>query len=113
MSFVYGQSPPQGSAVPELGTALRTIHADRDWWKKVLLGGALWLTLLGWPVVEGHQLESIENSQRGFPTPLPRWARLLSGGWVLWPATITSVGAFLLVLLLQYSQNRDTRAIQL
>ena len=36
-----------------------------------------------------------------------------SGGWVLWPATITSVGAFLLVLLLQYTQNRDTRAIQL
>ncbi len=33
--------------------------------------------------------------------------------WVLWPATITSVGAFLLVLLLQYTQNRDTRAIQL
>ena len=41
--------------------------------------------------------------------PLFGW----SGGWVLWPATITSVGAFLLVLLLQYSQNRDTRAIQL
>lgn len=36
-----------------------------------------------------------------------------SGGWVLWPATITSVGAFLLVVLLQYSQNRDTRALQL
>ena len=36
-----------------------------------------------------------------------------SDSWVLWPATITSVGAFLLVLLLQYSQNRDTRAIQL
>ena len=36
-----------------------------------------------------------------------------SGGWVLWPATITSVGALLLVLLLQYTQNRDTRAIQL
>ena len=36
-----------------------------------------------------------------------------SSGWVLWPATATSVGAFLLVLLLQYSQNRDTRAIQL
>ena len=41
--------------------------------------------------------------------PLFDW----SGGWVLWPATVTSVGAFLLVLLLQYSQNRDTRAIQL
>lgn len=36
-----------------------------------------------------------------------------SGGWVLWPATITSVGAFVLVLLLQYSQNRDMRAIHL
>jgi low affinity Fe/Cu permease len=41
--------------------------------------------------------------------PLFAW----SEGWVLWPATITSVGAFLLVLLLQYTQNRDTRAIQL
>jgi low affinity Fe/Cu permease len=41
--------------------------------------------------------------------PLFDW----SSGWVLWPATITSVGAFLLVLLLQYTQNRDTRAIQL
>ena len=41
--------------------------------------------------------------------PIFHW----SGGWVLWPATVTSVGAFLLVLLLQYSQNRDTRAIQL
>jgi low affinity Fe/Cu permease len=36
-----------------------------------------------------------------------------SDSWVLWPATVTSVGAFLLVLLLQYTQNRDTRAIQL
>jgi low affinity Fe/Cu permease len=41
--------------------------------------------------------------------PLFGW----SGDWVLWPATVTSVGAFLLVLLLQYTQNRDTRAIQL
>jgi low affinity Fe/Cu permease len=41
--------------------------------------------------------------------PLFGW----SDGWVLWPATLTSVGAFLLVLLLQYSQNRDTRALQL
>ncbi len=36
-----------------------------------------------------------------------------SGDWVLWPATVTSIGAFLLVALLQYTQNRDTRAIQL
>jgi low affinity Fe/Cu permease len=36
-----------------------------------------------------------------------------SNNWILVPATATSVGAFLLVLLLQYTQNRDTRAIQL
>jgi low affinity Fe/Cu permease len=36
-----------------------------------------------------------------------------SSNWVLWPATLTSVGALVLVILLQYTQNRDTRAIQL
>ena len=36
-----------------------------------------------------------------------------SSNWVLWPATVTSIGAFVLVILLQYTQNRDTRAIQL
>lgn len=36
-----------------------------------------------------------------------------SDNWILVPATATSIGAFLLVLLLQYSQNRDTRALQL
>jgi low affinity Fe/Cu permease len=36
-----------------------------------------------------------------------------SGDWLLVPATATSILAFLLVALLQYSQNRDTRAIQL
>jgi low affinity Fe/Cu permease len=36
-----------------------------------------------------------------------------SSNWVLWPATLTSVGALVVVILLQYTQNRDTRAIQL
>ena len=36
-----------------------------------------------------------------------------SRNWLLIPATATSVGAVILVVLLQYTQNRDTRAIQL
>ena len=36
-----------------------------------------------------------------------------SDAWLVIPATATSIGAFLLVLVLQYSQNRDTRALQL
>jgi low affinity Fe/Cu permease len=36
-----------------------------------------------------------------------------SGSWILILATVPSVAAFLLVMLLQYTQNRDTRAVQL
>ena len=36
-----------------------------------------------------------------------------SGGWLVLPATATSIFAFLIVVLIQYTQNRDTRAIQL
>jgi low affinity Fe/Cu permease len=41
--------------------------------------------------------------------PLFGW----SGNWILILATVPSVAAFLLVMLLQYTQNRDTRAVQL
>jgi hypothetical protein len=58
-----------------LRAAIHTIHIDRDWWWKILLGGALWLTVIGWPITEGFQIESLENSERGFPAPLPRWTR--------------------------------------
>lgn len=33
--------------------------------------------------------------------------------WFLWPSAIASVVTFLIVFSLQYTQNRDTRAIQL
>jgi low affinity Fe/Cu permease len=36
-----------------------------------------------------------------------------SDAWLLWPSAIASIVALLLVVLLQYSQNRDTRALQL
>ena len=36
-----------------------------------------------------------------------------SSGWLLVPATVTSTVTFLVVFLLQYSQNRDTRVLQL
>ena len=41
--------------------------------------------------------------------PLFGW----SDNWILILATVPSVAAFLLVMLLQYTQNRDTRAVQL
>lgn len=36
-----------------------------------------------------------------------------SDSWLLWPSAIASVVTFLIAFSLQYSQNRDTRAIQL
>jgi low affinity Fe/Cu permease len=36
-----------------------------------------------------------------------------SDEWLLWPSAIASVVTFLIVFSLQYTQNRDTRAIQL
>jgi low affinity Fe/Cu permease len=36
-----------------------------------------------------------------------------SSTWLVLPATMTSIGAFVIVFLIQYSQNRDTRVIQL
>jgi low affinity Fe/Cu permease len=38
-----------------------------------------------------------------------RW----STAWLLWPSAVASVFTFLLVFSLQYTQNRDTRALQL
>jgi low affinity Fe/Cu permease len=36
-----------------------------------------------------------------------------STNWLLWPSAIASVFTFVIVFSLQYTQNRDTRAIQL
>ena len=38
-----------------------------------------------------------------------RWSTV----WLLWPSAVASVVTFLIVFSLQYTQNRDTRAIQL
>src|SRR5262245_46586413 len=57
-----------------LRTALSTIHRDPHWWRAVLIGGALMATLVGYPWVAGFEMESLENTRKGFATPLPRWS---------------------------------------
>src|SRR6266487_2610898 len=56
-----------------LRTALVTIHSDKLWWRTVLIGGALSCTIFGYPWAAGLLMESLENTRKGFPTPLPRW----------------------------------------
>jgi hypothetical protein len=56
-----------------LRTALATIHRDPLWWRKILIGGALMLTVIGYPWAAGLEIQSLENTRKGFPTPLPPW----------------------------------------
>jgi hypothetical protein len=56
-----------------LRSALTTIHRDPHWWRTVLIGGALMATVVGYPWVAGFEIESLENTRKGFATPLPRW----------------------------------------
>lgn len=56
-----------------LKLALATIHRDRQWWRKILIGGALMLTVVGYPWAAGLVMESLDNTRKGFPTPLPPW----------------------------------------
>src|SRR5262245_42792961 len=56
-----------------LRTALANTHNDRLWWRTVLIGGALMLTIIGYPWPAGLVVESLDNARKGFPTPLPPW----------------------------------------
>lgn len=56
-----------------LRSALSTIHRDPHWWRTVLIGGALTATVVGYPWVAGLEIQSLENTRKGFASPLPRW----------------------------------------
>jgi hypothetical protein len=67
----------------DLRAALANIHNDRLWWRKILVGGALTLTIIGYPWAAGLVVESLDNTRKGFPSPLPPWhewtTRYISG----------------------------------
>ncbi len=75
------------------------IHRDREWWRKLVIGATLSLTIVGYPIVEGFQLESIENTQNRFPTPLPRWNALANKAIVGLLAVVIDVFFFFFPLL--------------
>lgn len=54
-------------------TAVGFIHRDPHWWRKVLLGGALMLTVVGVPWGAGFVVERLDAVRKGYPSPLPPW----------------------------------------
>ncbi|ABU56478.1 DUF4013 domain-containing protein [Roseiflexus castenholzii] len=57
----------------DLRTAIRTVHSDPLWWRKILIGGALFMSVVGAPFAGGWIIEYIDNSRKGYPAPLPPW----------------------------------------
>lgn len=82
-----------------LREAASTVHRDRQWWLKCLGYGAAALSGLGLPLAAGFVMESLDNSRRGFATPLPPWGdpslRWLTGLFAL----LIDFAFFLLPLL--------------
>lgn len=68
MNFRAASSGP-----PSLREAAATVHRDGRWWAKCLGYGAAVLTGVGLPLAAGFVMESLDNTRRGFPTPLPPW----------------------------------------
>lgn len=79
-----GARPPGAISLRE---ALATVHRDSRWWRLCLGYGAAAATLIGMPLAAGFIIESLDNSKRGFPTPLPPWSdpttRYLAGIFAL------------------------------
>jgi hypothetical protein len=57
-----------------LREAMTTVCRDRSWWLLCLGYGGAATTLIGLPLAAGFVMESVDNSRRGFPTPLPPWS---------------------------------------
>lgn len=49
------------------------VFADHRWPLKIGIGGLLMLTLLGFVLPQGFIIEHLDNSRRGYRTPLPFW----------------------------------------
>ncbi|GAB4433130.1 MAG: DUF4013 domain-containing protein [Chloroflexi bacterium OHK40] len=56
-----------------LRATIATVHRDPQWWLKCLGYGAAAATGLGLPLAAGFVMESLDNTRRGYPTPLPPW----------------------------------------
>ena len=54
-----------------LRRALQTIHADKRWWHAIGLGGLFSLTLFGHPLAAGLVVEHMDNTRKGYASPLP------------------------------------------
>ncbi len=99
-----------------LRNALKTIHSDKNWWHAISIGGLCSLTVFGYPIAAGLIPEHMENTRKGFASPLPpfidwttRWllglfAALIDFLYYLMPLMV-AVLVFFCASLLMLSQG--------
>jgi len=54
-----------------LRESLGVIHADKRWWRAVAVAGLYGMTLFGYPIGAGFIISHLENTRKGYATPLP------------------------------------------
>lgn len=57
----------------DLRTAIGNIHRDPAWWRKIMIGGALTMSIVGAPFSAGLVVEHMDNTRKGYAWPLPPW----------------------------------------
>ncbi len=61
------------NAYQALRQALTTVFSDRQWPLKIAIGGGFMLTIIGIVLPQGFLIEHLDNSRRGYRSPLPGW----------------------------------------
>ena len=92
----------------DIGRAVQFWTKDPDWIKKVLIGGILFFVpIIGWLIVGGYYIRTIQRVSSGIDTPLPEWGQWgddlvrglkLAGIMIIWllPLWVISICAFAL-----------------
>jgi hypothetical protein len=58
----------------DIGRAVQYWLKDPDWIKKVLIGGLLFIVpIVGWLIVAGYFIRTVQRVGSGVDTPLPEW----------------------------------------
>lgn len=101
----------------DIDTALRFVFRDPKWVQKALVGGFLYLTLIGLVPVMGWALEIQRRAIRGENEPLPEWddfGKYIVDGLKLWLVEVVyflpvyAFGLIYFALFLPYSINSTT-----
>jgi hypothetical protein len=54
-----------------LRESILVVHADKRWWRAVAVAGLCGMTLFGYPIGGGFIIAHLENTRKGYATPLP------------------------------------------